>query len=167
MLNVRDALYHDFDRVMDIYRIAQDYMIESGNPDQWGHTYPDPELIKTDIREGRCKVIFDEDGIHGVFAFFKNADPTYGYIEGGSWLNDEEYVTIHRIAGDGKVRGIFPCAADYCKEISDNVRIDTHEKNTTMQHQVEKNGFIRCGIIYLEDGAPRIAYHWSRKGSDQ
>ena len=26
-----------------------------------------------------------------------------------------------------------------------------------------KNGFIRCGIIYLEDGAPMIAYHWSRK----
>ena len=36
--------------------------------------------------------------------------------------------------------------------------IDTHEKNKTMQHVVEKLGFKRCGIIYIEDGTPRIAY---------
>lgn len=27
-----------------------------------------------------------------------------------------------------------------------------------MQHLLEKYGFVRCGIIYLPDGAPRIAY---------
>lgn len=61
--------------------------------------------------------------------------------------------------------GIFIRPWILLRRISDNVRIDTHEKNTTMQHQVEKNGFTRCGIIYLENGAPRIAYHWSRRNS--
>ncbi len=39
-----------------------------------------------------------------------------------------------------------------------NFRIDTHNDNKIMQHVIEKNGFIRCGIIYVKDGSPRIAY---------
>ena len=43
-------------------------------------------------------------------------------------------------------------------KICGNLRIDTHEKNIPMQGCLAKNGFARCGIIYLEDGDPRIAY---------
>lgn len=62
-----------------------------------------------------CKVIYDETGIHGVFALFDGAEPTYAHIEEGEWLNDEPYVTIHRLAGDGRVHGLFQCAAEHCK----------------------------------------------------
>ena len=151
----------DFDRIMEIYRYAQDFMIQSGNPDQWGHSYPDPELIKSDIREKKCMIICDEKSIHGVFALFEGKEPTYQTIEDGSWLNEEPYVTIHRLAGDGQVHGLFQCAADYCKGIALNVRIDTHANNKTMQRQIEKNGFKKCGTIYVEDGSPRIAYQWT------
>ena len=27
-----------------------------------------------------------------------------------------------------------------------------------MQHILEKQGFVRCGIIYVANGTPRIAY---------
>lgn len=50
-------------------------------------------------------MIYDETGIHGVFALFDGAEPTYAHIEEGEWLNDEPYVTIHRLAGDGRVHG--------------------------------------------------------------
>ena len=49
MLNVRNAEIADLEQIMKIYRYAQDYMIESGNPTQWGHFYPDADLIKSDI----------------------------------------------------------------------------------------------------------------------
>jgi ribosomal protein S18 acetylase RimI-like enzyme len=39
-----------------------------------------------------------------------------------------------------------------------NIRIDTHEKNVSMQRMVEKNGFKKTGIIYVKDGSPRYAY---------
>ena len=39
-----------------------------------------------------------------------------------------------------------------------SLRCDTHADNATMQHTLEKNGYIRCGTIYLADGAPRIGY---------
>ena len=161
MMNVRIADLKYFEKIMKIYKYAQDYMIQSGNPTQWGHFYPDEELIRSDIHQNACKVIYDENGIHGVCALFEGADPTYEHIEDGNWLNDKPYLTIHRLAGDGQVHGLFQCVADYCKNISRNIRVDTHANNRIMQKLMEKNGFTKCGIIYVKDGTPRIAYHWT------
>ena len=188
MLYVRNASTDDFDRIMEIYSYARDFMIRSGNPTQWGHSHPNPELIEADIDEGICRVICEScanpnanpgdsnptadckvetsmpngiDSIHGVFVVVSGIDPTYLRIYDGEWLNDEPYVTIHRLAGDGKAHGLFRCAFDYCKGLSSNVRVDTHENNHVMQRLIEKNGFIKCGTIYISDGSPRIAYHWS------
>ena len=146
---------------MDIYHVAQNHMIENGNPTQWGHSYPGRELIENDILNGNCHVLCDEF-IHGVFALFKTPEPTYEYIENGNWLNDDEYVTIHRIASDGTKHNVFKCAVDYCKGISDNIRIDTHKDNLIMQKVIERNQFIRCGTIYVRNGSPRMAYQWSK-----
>ena len=33
----------------------------------------------------------------------------------------------------------------------------------SMRHTLEKNGFRRCGIIYLKSGDPRIAYQYSKE----
>lgn len=161
MLHIRNATAQDLGQIMDIYKCAQDYMIQSGNPTQWGRVYPDAALIQSDIRQNTCKVMVDETGIHGVFALFAGAEPTYARIEGGNWPNDAPYLTIHRLAGDGQVHGLFRCTASYCKAIAQNIRIDTHADNKTMQHLIEADGFTRCGIIYIADGTPRIAYQWT------
>ena len=63
---------------------------------------------------------------------------------------------IHRIAGIGG--GIFTDALDFCRRKTNHIRIDTHHDNKPMQHVVEKAGFSRRGIIYVDDGTPRIAY---------
>ncbi|MBR6993517.1 MAG: hypothetical protein IKH85_05495 [Methanobrevibacter sp.] len=161
-MNIRKAVAGDLSKIMSIYKISQDFMIESGNPNQWGHFYPSEDLIRQDIKKEVCHVISDDEDIHAVFALFNGSEPTYEYIENGEWLNDDEYVTVHRIASDGKLRGIFKFTIDYCKSISDNIRIDTHNNNLIMQKQIEKNGFEKCGTIYVADGSPRIAYQWSK-----
>ena len=164
---VRGASVSDLERIMGIYRIAQDRMIASGNPLQWGHFYPSEAVIREDIENGNCRVISVRDGseeaIHGVFAFCEGTEPTYARIDGGEWLNDGPYAAIHRIAGDGEVKGIFDTALRYCRSRSDNLRIDTHQDNRIMQKLIERNGFVRCGTIYVEDGSPRIAYQWIRE----
>lgn len=162
-MHIKKATVDDLSEIMTIYRIAQDYMIKSGNPNQWGHSYPSMELIEEDIKNEVCHLICDESQPHAVFALFNQAEPTYQYIENGKWLNDEEYITIHRIASDGKLHGIFKCAVSYCKTISKNIRIDTHKDNIIMQKQIEKNGFHKCGRIYVADGSPRIAYQWCER----
>lgn len=101
-----------------------------------------------------------------MFAFVTEKDPNYAYIEDGQWFNEEPYGTIHRIAGNGKVKGVFQEAVDFAKDKMENLRIDTHEDNRTMRYLIEKNGFQRCGIVYMEDGSPRIAYQYVANGGE-
>ena len=163
IMQIRKATIDDLDVIMSIYRVAQDFMIESGNPNQWGHFYPSEDLVREDISKGISYVICDRDNPHGVFVLIDGLEPTYQYIENGSWINEEPYITLHRIASDGKLHRIFKSAIDYSKSISDNIRIDTHSNNVIMQKQIEKNGFRKCGTIYVRDGSPRIAYQWMKE----
>ena len=45
MLSLRNATEADLGEIRRIYEYAQDYMIRSGNPTQWGHFYPSADLI--------------------------------------------------------------------------------------------------------------------------
>ena len=156
MYQIRKARMQDLSRIMEIYQIAREFMAETGNPNQWGSHYPERALLESDIINGNLYVV--EDGaIHGAFAFFTGPDPTYGYIEDGTWILDEPYATIHRVAGDGS-GGVFSAVLKFALTKNPHVRIDTHQDNQVMQHVLEKHGFQRRGIIYLEDGARRIAY---------
>lgn len=157
---IRPAKYEDLDTIMDIYAIARKYMADNGNATQWTDAYPDRELIVGDIQSEQSFVYVENNIIHGVFALIIGPDLSYSYIENGSWKNDSPYGTIHRVASDGAVRGIFGRCLDFCKEKISNLRIDTHNDNHTMQHLIEKNGFEKCGVIYVEDGTPRIAYQY-------
>lgn len=39
-----------------------------------------------------------------------------------------------------------------------SIKVDTHRDNLSMQALLKKNNFKYCGIIFLEDGAERIAF---------
>lgn len=162
-MNIRQATSVDFEPIMSIYKNAQQFMIQSGNPTQWGTEYPSPALIQEDIESGVSYVVIDESGsVRGVCALTEGPDVTYQLIEEGEWLNEEPYVVIHRIASDASAKGIMRAVVDYCKKHYENIRIDTHADNQVMQKQILNNGFLKCGIIYVADGSSRIAYQWSK-----
>jgi ribosomal protein S18 acetylase RimI-like enzyme len=159
---IRSATTGDLPQIRKIYDAAKAYMDTSGNPNQWPVGYPPEDYLRQDIELSQLYVCEEDDILYGVFLFAVMEDPTYGYID-GAWMNDEPYGVIHRIASDGERRGIFKNVLEFCKEKMavrniKNLRIDTHADNKTMQHLVEKYDFKRCGIIYLGNGSPRIAY---------
>ena len=154
-MKIRPAVQADLDEILKIYESARRYMAVNGNPTQWVNGYPRQELLLEDIRLQRLYAVLRDDIICGAFVFFIGEDPTYAYIE-GAWGLDTPYGVIHRIAGIGG--GVFTAALDYCRTRISHMRIDTHSNNKTMQHVVEKAGFVKRGIIYVEDGSPRIAY---------
>ena len=156
--NVLLAKEEDLPRIMEIYDIAKAYMRANGNPNQWNGVYPDPETLRTDIEKQRLYVYKRDGRIHGVFMLLLEEEPTYAYIEDGSWREEAPYGTIHRLAGDGEVKGLFAKCVAFCEKKVPYLRADTHFDNHTMQHLLEKNGFERRGIIYLKNGDPRIAY---------
>ena len=155
---VRKAVFEDFSRICDIYAHARAFMVQIGNETQWGDSYPPEEMLREDIRQGRLYVVEEDGGVHGVFAFLLGEDPTYQVIEDGAWRSGAPYGTIHRAAGDGQVRGLFGQMVDFCWKEIPHLRVDTHEKNAVMRHLAEKYGFQPCGIIYTDDGTPRIAF---------
>ena len=67
------------------------------------------------------------------------------------------YGVIHRVAGDGS-GGILKAVIQFADEKSGYLRIDTHSDNYVMQKALTKYGFQKCGIIFVEDGSPRIAF---------
>ncbi len=156
--NILLAKEADLPRILEIYDIAKAYMRANGNPNQWNGAYPDPETLRTDIEKQRLYVYKKDGCIHGVFMLLLEEEPTYAYIEDGSWREERPYGTIHRLAGDGEVRGLFAKCVAFCEKKVPYLRADTHFDNHTMQHLLEKNGFERRGIIYLKNGDPRIAY---------
>ena len=148
---------------MEIYAYARKIMKDNGNATQWGNNRPDIATIQKDIEQQQLYVVEQQNAIHAVFAFVLGEDPTYRVIEDGQWQDNSEYGTIHRVASNETIRGIFDLIMQFCEQKIKHIRIDTHKDNTIMQHLIEKHQFQRCGIIYVSDKTPRIAYEKSEK----
>ena len=144
---------------MELFALARQRMRADGNLSQWAGGYPDEEAVRRDMRRKVSYVIVEGKTVVGTFAFIPGVEPTYRRIWRGSWLDrDTPYGTIHRIAGDPAYKGVFASCLDWCWERLPNIRIDTHRDNHIMQDLLQKHGFRYCGIIYLLDGAERLAY---------
>lgn len=153
---IRQAKISDIDEILEVFEIAKQIMRANGNHSQWLGGYPSRELLSQDIKTDSLYIVEDEQ-IEAVFALIEGIDPTYIDIE-GSWLDDKPYATLHRVASRGKKKGIFSKILEFSSTINSNLKIDTHKDNVIMQGAVEKAGFKYCGIIYVEDGTPRLAY---------
>ena len=159
---IRKAVPEDLDRLMEIFSIARRFMQTTGNPNQWINGYPQRELIAKEIDTDHCYVVENESGkLIATFCFIKGPDPTYSYIEDGEWPDDSPYYVIHRLASDGSCRGIGKYCFEWCFRQFPCLRADTHADNKVMQRILTENGFRRCGIIYVSNGTPRIAYQKS------
>lgn len=158
---IRKACPEDLDRLMDIFDCARRFMQSVGNANQWINGYPQRELVASEIEASHCYVCEDNNGtVVATFSFIGEPDPNYTYIEQGNWRNDEPYYVIHRLASDGSCRGIGQYCLTWCMQQTSNIRVDTHADNKVMQQLLERNGFLPCGIIYVANGTPRIAYQW-------
>ena len=180
---IRPATPADIPALRPVFEAAKGIMRADGNHDQWSAPgFPDDSLLLRDIDQGGGFVIesferwpvaagHDEGntvmpGLTGhlaaphivaYFALLPSPEPTYDYID-GAWLTDEPYGVIHRMASYPDAHGIFAAIMVFAAERYAHLRIDTHRDNRIMRHLIEKHGFTYCGIIWLADCTPRLAY---------
>ena len=159
-MQIRPSRQGDLPVMLEIYEEARRFMQDTGNPTQWNGNYPEAGLLMRDIELGNSFVVEENAQVIATFALIIGEDPTYRVIEDGAWLNENPYGTVHRLAARTAVHGVANYVFDWCKGKVDNLRADTHEDNKVMQHILEKNGFVRCGRIYVADGTSRIAFQF-------
>ena len=165
---IRRSTEKDFERMLDIYASAREFMARQGNPHQWGDSaWPPPELIRQDIASGRSYVCEADGRIVGTFCFIAGPDvePTYRVIEDGAWIDDGPYGVIHRLAGDGSVKGVARFCLDWAYGQCGHLRVDTAAENKLMIKILQEAGFVRCGVIRVaRDGSARLAFERSGLG---
>jgi len=149
---------YDINSIVEIYNNARVFMRKNGNLEQWSNGYPNREVILNDIKNGNLYLVMESNVVIGIFALIRNGDPCYKKID-GEWLNNNSYFAIHRIASTFVKKGFLQFVISYVSTLTKDIRIDTHKDNIPMQRALEKLNFIKCGIIYLESGDPRLAYH--------
>ena len=165
IMEIRKSTEQDFEKIMEIYAYAREFMALHGNPNQWGLTnWPPEELIQQDISKGNSYVCIHEGKTVGTFFFVygRDVEPTYADITDGKWMDDNPYGVVHRIASDGTVKGVGAFCINWAYTQCGHLRIDTHGDNKIMQKLLGKLGFVHCGTIYVkEDNYPRLAYEKS------
>ena len=164
-IRIRQATFEDIEAIMPVFEQARAAIAALGI-DQWQDGYPSREHIEADIVKDVGRVLVAPDGtVQGYFAMLTEPEPTYAEIFEGAWLTDGAYLTVHRVAMSDALRGRGGAAEAMqyaiCRAVRQglgSVRIDTHKGNVRMRKFLEKQGFLACGIIYLESGAQRVAY---------
>ena len=157
---IRHTVQADLPCLLEIFAHARQFMVQTGNPNQWDESYPSPTLLSQDITSGDSYVVLHNGRIEATFLLRFGADPSYSTIYHGAWLNSQPYATIHRIASTGAVKGVFHLVMQLALRHYRNIRIDTHHDNHPMQAAILKEGFKYCGIIYCESGGERMAFQY-------
>lgn len=161
----RRAVEADIAQIMAVIEDARRRLADAGI-DQWQNGYPDEAAVKEDIRRAYGWVLVDPESslVVAYSAIAEGPDPYYSHIENGEWLlPDEAYLVVHRICvRDGFCRRglalqLVNMAYSMACDAGVNLRIDTHADNLVMQRLASAAGFVRCGIVYVRDGA-RLAY---------
>lgn len=158
---IRKATINDIPLMLEIFAIAREFMAETGNPNQWADTYPSVDQLTYDINCGDSYVCLSGGKMVATFVIRGGDDPTYNKIYDGAWKNNNPYATIHRIASNGTVKGIFNTAIKFALQLYDTIRIDTHRDNKVMQNAITNAGFSYCGIIHCWNGDERLAYQYN------
>jgi GNAT superfamily N-acetyltransferase len=165
----------DIERIVDVIADGRRAMADLGI-DQWQDGYPRRSDVISDMDRGVAYVIADEahDSPIAYAAIILDGEPDYDVIADGDWLTtgtsaDPTYTVVHRlsVATSARRRGVASRVFSEACALAVtggrvSVRVDTHPGNTSMQHALEANGFVRRGTILLSDTAAgtreRFAY---------
>lgn len=170
-MNIRVTTPADLDAVMAVIEEARGTIAALGI-DQWQNGTPDRAMLTRDMAAGQGRVAVEDGEIVGTFALLYGGEPTYDAIFDGRWLAPDKapdgsvaYIAMHRVAvsvakrGSGVSSAMIEYAEAYARILGKtSLRIDTHAGNVVMRRMLEKNGFVHCGTIFLQNGDPRVAY---------
>jgi len=161
-MEIKKATPEDFPICCEILEAARKNIKELGI-DQWQKGSPSSLDLKRDIEEGTLFTVQNEGEISGFCYLSFDGEPLYEKIYDGSWLSEGDFCVIHRVAvrSDKRGSGVFKSLVEFAEKTAKargvhSLKIDTHRGNIRMRNALKKNGFLECGVIFLETGEERI-----------
>lgn len=159
---IRLGNLNDLDNIMRIIKQAQKRM-KQASMTQWQNNYPNLKILTQDIHD-KALFVYEANGqIVGTMSVF-SYDEVYDLII-GDWLNNNPYKVIHRIAiSDSHINQHLTeemINFVFSHFHINDIRIDTHPKNQPMIKSLERQGFVKCGIVHMKTDSDslRFAYH--------
>ena len=161
-MEIRQAFPNEIGAIMTVIESARTALAEAGST-QWqgADGYPTEETIFDDVLNGQAYDGIDDGPNVNYAAVNVDVDTAYDKIYDGDWKHhNKRYITFHRIAvlSEFTGQGIAQTFIQGLIEGTDahDFRCDTHEKNTVMQHILEKLGYVYCGKVPID--GERLAY---------
>lgn len=131
--------------------------------DQWQDGYPNEQTISDDIANGHAYVLVEREIILAYAAIIFEEEPAYTAIQ-GTWLTNDEYVVIHRVATSNAAKGkgiatkLFRMIEDVATENQVySIKVDTNFDNVPMLKILDRLGYTYCGEVFFR-GSARKAF---------
>ena len=153
---IRKANKSDLGDIMLMYNSCVKGMI-ANSIDQWDETYPNSEIILSDLKARTYFVAEENGGIIGGINIDEKQDPTYLTID---WKDkSNQFLVVHRLAvkkefwqiGIGKKLMLF-VEEVVGEEGYQSIRLDTYSGNPKAMEFYKKLGYTQLGHIHLKEG---------------
>ncbi len=131
--------------------------------DQWQNGYPNEQTVIDDIQNELGYVLVENNTILAYAAIIFGIEPAYNDIK-GSWLSNDAYVAVHRVAtseefkGKGIATELFLLIEKLSVEQNTfSIKVDTNFDNLPMLKILKKLHYTYCGEIFFS-GDSRMAF---------
>ena len=153
-MKIRKAKISDLNNIMEMYHSCITGM-KKNNIDQWDASYPNSEIIKTDLKENTYYVAEIDGTIIGGINIDQSQDKTYLNIEWEDQTN--RFFVVHRLAVRqeywnkkiGKSLMLFSEELARKKGLK-SIRLDTYSGNPKAMNFYIKIGYNQMGAINLK-----------------
>lgn len=165
-MEIRQGTIDDLTPVMEIIESGRLALQKQGLPQWQNGQGPSAESMAKMIQEGQCYLGLVDDVPVAVGCLIPGVDAVYTAITEGAWLEEGDYLSIHRFAvatsaaGKGLGRRFLSALVEESKRQGfRDIRIDTYPTNLGMRRVIENCGFIYRGKVHFPiPHGERVAY---------
>lgn len=138
-------------KIVDMYAAAVRHMNNQGLY-QWDHSYPNKEILLSDIDKQCLFVIEENDQILGAIVLNEAQDKEWDEVD---WtLKNDPSLNVHRLVvhpdfqGKGVAKKIIASSEEFAADNGyKQIRLDTYSKNTGAMKLYTKIGYKEVGTV--------------------
>lgn len=163
MIEFRKATPNDVEEAWTVLDKARHFMLAHGRK-QWTAEYPSRQNVVSDVMGGHAYILIVDGEIAAYAMLAVNGEPEYAHFQ-GTWLSEQDYVVIHRLAVSPNHRG-KGLAKRFFQEVEQlavshnihSIKVDTNFDNVEMLDLLPRLGYTYCGEVHYGPKGDRMAF---------